>query len=322
MFTDASENEDRNRTLLLLKVARRYYLDGVSQQDIATDVGYSRPTVSRMLDEARQLGMVHIEVSHPLERMLRLEQHLASKFGLTDARVVIPSPGRGDDPRSRLAECAARYVSEITSDTSVIAVSNGSTISTVVDAFPQLHRPDSWIVQMIGTLGRQNPLTDSPDICRRMAQAFGGRYMVLPAPLVVGTKRLASALYREDTISTTLAMGSRADVALLGIGATGPNGSGPIFDGWMTPAIANSLRDSKAVGHLCGHHYDREGNHIVNDLCPRVMSVPIERLHDIPCVVAVAYGVEKSAAIRGALNGKYVDVLITDAITAQEILAD
>ncbi|TAM66023.1 MAG: sugar-binding transcriptional regulator [Microbacteriaceae bacterium] len=322
MFIDARDTDDRNRTLLLLKVARRYYLGGASQQDIADEIGYSRPTVSRMLDEARQWGIVHIEVSHPLERMLRLEQDLAHKFGLADARVVTPSPEGANNPTSKLAECAARYVSEITSDTSVIAVSNGSTISTVVDAFQQLHRPDSWIVQMIGTLGRENPLTDSPDICRRMAQAFGGRYMVLPAPLVVGTKRLASALYREDTISTTLAMGSRADVALLGIGATGPNGSGPIFDGWMTPAITASLRDKHAVGHLCGHHYDPDGNHIVNDLCQRVMSVPIERLRDIPRVVAVAYGTEKSAAIRGALNGKYVDVLITDATTAQEILAD
>lgn len=312
------ESDDRAHLLLLLKVARRYYEDRASQQEVAAEIGYSRPTVSRLLDEARRRGIVRIQVGHPLERVLRVERALARRFGLTDARVIDP----GNRPTgAALAECAAQYVTDVTTPTSVIAISNGSTVSDVVDAFHPLHRPESWVVQMIGTLGRDNTLVDSPDLCRRLAQYFGGRYRIMPAPLVVGSKRLAAALRREESVATALTLGSRADLALLGIGAVGPTGSGSIFDGWMTPNIAAELKAARAVGHLCGHHFDDRGNHISDELCQRVMSVPIERLHDIPRVIAVARGDDKIAAIRGALLGNYVDVLVTDATTAHGVLA-
>lgn len=314
MFTH-DESRERSRTVELLNVARRYYLDGATQAEISRAVGYSRPTVSRMLQEAREQGVVQIEIGHPLERLMHIEHALVERFGLTEARVT--DAGAGDP----LALLAARYVSEITSSASVIAVSNGSTVSDVVDAFPQLHRPDSLVVQMIGTLGQANQMLDSPDLCRRLSDSIGGTYRIMPAPLVVANARLATALRREDSVATAIALGGRADVALLGIGATNGNSSGPIFDGWMTHAVARELTAAGAVGHICGHHFDINGNHVVTDLCRRVMSVPLDRLRDIPRVVAVAAGTEKTAAIRAALRGKHADVLVTDVATARAVLA-
>lgn len=313
MLTEG-DGEERSRTVTLLRVARRYYLDGASQAEISQEVGYSRPTVSRMLQEARERGVVRIEIGHPLERVMHIERALINRFGLQDARVADSGPG---DP---VAKLAADYVSTITSAASVVAVSNGSTISAVVDAFSPLRRPDSCIVQMIGTLGQENQLLDSPDICRRLAGYFGGTYRIMPAPLVVGSARLATGLRREDSVATAIALGGRADVALLGIGVSNREGSGPIFDGWMTSATARELAAAGAVGHICGHHFDAQGKHVVTDLCRRVMSVPLDRLLDIDRVVAVATGPEKVIAIQGALRGGYANVLVTDVATAQAIL--
>ena len=318
MFT-TNRGEDRAHVMTLLKVATRYYVDGASQQEVADEIGYSRPTVSRMLEEARRRGIVRIEVGHPLERVLSIEGALTRRFGLTDARVVDPT---NVTATSNVGAVAAQYLAEVSTRTSIVAVSNGHAVSEVVDAFAPLQRPETWVVQMIGSLGSDNTLLDSPDICRRLAQSFGGRYRIMPAPLVVASRRLAAALRREDTVATALAFGARADIALLGIGAVGPTGSGHIFDGWMTPHIAAELWSANAVGHLCGHHYDAAGRHIATELCARVMSVPIERLREIPMSIGVAAGEEKAAAINGALAGGYLDVLVTDAPTAQLLLAE
>lgn len=320
MFSDDDLGQGRARTLLLLRVARRYYLDGASQDEISREVGFSRPTVSRLLREARDRGVVRIEVHHPLERVIRVERALTERFGLQDARVAATPAGASDI--APVAACAADYVAEITGPSSVIAVSNGSTIAAMVAAFPRLHRPDTCVVQMIGTLGRDNTLVDSPDICRRLADQFGGTYRVMPAPLVVGSPRLATALRREESVATALALGGRADVAVLGVGASDERGSGPIFDGWMTPAIARELARSGVAGHICGHHFDRHGRHIVTDLCRRVLAVPLDRLPHIPKVVAIAAGPDKVTAIKAALIGRHANVLITDIDTAQAVLKD
>lgn len=309
---------DREHVQLLLTVARRYYLDDASQDEIAREIQFSRATVSRLLTEARRRRIVRFQIGHPLERVLALEQALVERFALNGARVADPAPGA--DPLTAVAECAAEYLAEATGPDSVIAVSNGSTISAVVAQFPRLHRRDTCVVQMIGTLAQGNPLSDSPDICRRLAESFGGTYRLLPAPLIVGTARLARALRSEESIATTLALGAHADVALVGIGASDHHGSGAIFSGWLTPEISRDLHRAGAVGHICGHHFDHRGRHIVHDLCQRILSVPLERLPEIRNVIAAACGEQKVEAITAALLGHHVNVLVTDARTAQAVM--
>lgn len=309
---------DREHLQLLLAVARRYYLDNASQDEIAKEIQFSRATVSRLLAESRRRGIVRFQISHPLEHAVALEQALVERFGLIGARVAQPAPGA--DALTSVAQCAAEYLAEATGPDSVVAVSNGTTVSAVVREFPRLHRRDTCVVQMIGSLARCNPLIDSTDICRRLGESFGGGYRLLPVPLIVGNARLARALRAEPSIATTLALGARADVALVGIGATRADGSGAIFDGWLTLEDNQELRRAGAVGHLCGHHFDRQGRHIPHGLCQRVLSVPLERLADIRLVVAAAHGEEKAPAIAGALRGRHVNVLVTDADTAHAVL--
>jgi len=309
---------DREHLRLLLLVARRYYLDGASQEEIAREIRFSRATVSRLLGEARRRRMVRFQIGHPLERAMALEGTLIERFHLVGARVAEPSLGAS--PLAAVAQCAAEYLVEATGPDSILAVSNGSTISAVVADFPRLHRRDTCVVQMIGALAQDNPLLDSPEICRRLAESFGGTYRLLPVPLIVGNVRLARALRAEESVATTLALGSHADVALVGVGATNAGGSGAIFSGWLTPEISRDLHRAGAVGHICGHHFDSQGKHLVTGLCDRILSVPLERLSEIRTVICVASGIEKKEAIIAALRGRHVNVLVTDANTAQAIL--
>ena len=314
---------NRDRLDLLLRIARLYYEDDVNQQRIADEEGISRPTVSRLLDEARATGVVTIRVAHPLQRQLELEAHLRERYSLAEAWVSDLQPDDETDALHATARVAAHVLAANVRPDSIVAISNGRTLAAVVDAFaaiaPKRCR-DSCVVQMIGGLGQSNTLTDSPDLCPSLARALGGRHRDMPVPLVVASDQLASALRRESTIDLTLQLASRADIALVGIGVTGPHGSGQIFDGWMSPEIAAQLHAGGAVGHVAGHHFDRPGQHVPSDLCRRTIGVPLERLREITQVVGVAAGTEKAAAIHGALTGGYINTLVIDAAAARAVL--
>lgn len=313
--TDA---EGRRHLELVLYVARRVYIDGVDQGTIAAEISYSRATVSRLLAEARRRHIVRFEVGHPLERVLRAEKELTRRFGLTAARVAEAVPGVG--VYQAIGQCGADVLREVAEPTSVIAVSNGHSVSAVVDHLPRLRRPETCVVQMIGTLANKSPLQDSSEITRRLAEAFGGTYRLMPSPLIVAGASLARALRKEESIATVLALGAHADVALVGIGAAGLSGSGDIFSGLLTPQEAQDLDRMGAVGHLLGHHFTRDGRHVVHPVCERVMAVPLERTGAIRAVIAVAGGTGKVKAVRGALAGRYIDILVTDSTLADALL--
>jgi len=311
---------EREHLELLLTVARWYYLDEVSQVEIAHRISFSRSSVSRLLTEARRRRIVRFEVGHPMERAMSLEAELVSRYGIKGARVAETSGTA--NAMSSVAAVAAELVVEVTADATVVTVSNGTTVSALVSELPRLHRRDTCIVQMIGALGKDNPLDDSPEVTRRMADSLGCDFRLMPAPLLVGNQRLASALRREESVANALALGSHADVAVTGVGSFTAQGSGVIFGGWQTPEMIHDLARRGAVGHICGHHFTVDGLHIEHDLCHRIMAVPLERLKDIRTVVGVAFGTAKVPAIRGALAGGYLDLLVTDTATAQALLRD
>jgi len=310
---------EREHLQLLLQVARWYFGDDLGQSEIADRIGYSRSTVSRLLTEAKRRGVVRVTIGHPLERQIALENALRERFGLRGVRVAQADDGR---PILRsVAIAGAEVLVESVKGATVLATSAGTTIAALVEELPILALRDLHVVQMIGALSRTNPLTDSPEITRRIAERLGGDYRQMPAPLIVGSTRLAAALRKEEPVANALALASHADVALVGIGAlTDAGGPGRIFEGWLTTAEVDLLKRQGAVGHISAHHFDAAGRQLEGDLRDRVMSVPLDRLGGIGTVIGVASGPEKVAAIRGAALGHYIDVLVTDAATATAIL--
>ncbi|GAA1049735.1 sugar-binding transcriptional regulator [Arthrobacter russicus] len=316
MSTDA----ERQHLELLFDASRRYYLEQQSQVRIAQELNFSRATVSRLLAEARERGVVKFEVTHPMGGVLGIERELCEAFGLRQARVVDSS-----NPRSlpgQVARSAAELIQRTVRKDSVIAVSNGSALAAVVAELPEKRQrsSDVHVVQMIGALGKHNPMLDSPELCRKVAASFGGSYQTMPVPLILESAELAVAMRRESPIATALALAAHADIALVGIGATDRHGSGQIFEGWMTPEISAGLWRDGAVGHLVGHHFDISGKHVDSALCRRLISVSPDKLAQIKEVIAVAYGQKKVRAILAALRAGHLSTLITDFGTARAVL--
>lgn len=308
----------REHTALLLDVARRYYLDDQTQAEIAAEVSFSRATVSRLLTEARRRGVVQIRIGHPLERVVGIERTLAQAFDLKQVRVADPADTAAS--QTEVAQCAADLLIEYSTENVVLSVSNGVAVTATVDAMPQLVWPRSRVVQMIGSVGSTDQILDSPETCRRMARRLGGSFHPLPAPLVVASSAVAQALRGDNQIATTLELGARADVALVGVGAVSDGHSGQILRPYEDSRLGQEIVRRGGVAHICGHHITATGEHLVTDLCDRTIAVDLERLRAIPLVVGVAWGESKVPAILAALRGGFLSALVTDRATAIHLL--
>lgn len=311
-------SDAREHTALLLEVARRYHLEGQSQAEIARAVAFSRATVSRMLSEARRRGIVQVRISHPLERVLGIERALMKSFGLKSARVADPED-QSSIP-SEVARCAADLIVETASEDVLLSVSNGQAVAATVDAMPQMTWPRSQVVQLIGSLGTSQRLHDSPETCRRMARKLGGSFHPLPAPLVVSEASVARALERDNQIATTLELGARADIALVGVGSVHDGHSGTILQQYEDEQLTEEVRRAGAVAHMCGHHIAPDGQLVMTGMSTRTIAVKPERLRQIPLVVGVAWGEQKVAALAAVMRGKFISSVVTDRSTALRLL--
>ena len=311
-------SESRNHIELILKVARMYYLENQTQIDIAKKIGYSRPTVSRLLSEARERGMVRIEIGHPLERLMHLEDALVKRFGLKCARVAQVNPDQ--DPLHVVPKYAASLLVEKSSPNSLITVSNGRAVAATVHEVSIQDWPKSNVAQMVGALSPTNPMMDSPDICRFLAERLGGTVTTLHVPMILSSAHIAAVMRHEPQIATALALGGGADVALEGVGAIEGNRLSPVFNAYITPDMVKSIRAQGAVATVCGHFIDAQGHPVGAELSDRIISVELDRLKRIPLVIGVAWGPEKVTAIRACLIGGYLSALVTDQTTAENLL--
>ena len=308
------------RTLLLARVASLYHELGMTQQEIAREVGASRSAVSRLLTEAREQGIVEIKICHPLARSPLLEQSLKERFSLKGARVLAGQGLAYEEMVRRLGSLAAEYLGEQLYAGAVLGLTWGRAVSAVVRA---MRRPGAFavdVVQLAGSIGRMGPERDGLELARSLAAVLGGRCFYMRAPLIVRTPELCRALLEDPELQETLEMGAKADFAIAGIGAVVADHSTSVEAGYLTAQALAELAAGGAVGDVCSRYFDVQGRECPVELNERVVGLSLERLRSIPCVVGVAGGAWKVQAVLGALRGRLVHVLVTDRATAESLL--
>ena len=199
---------------------------------------------------------------------------------------------------------------------------HNATILTMVDALPLKPWPDVTIVQMLGGLGPVDALEHSTALAQRIAQRFNARLRLLPAPGIVSTRAAAQELKSNSQVSETLALAAKADIAVVGLGVPLPV-SVILRDGTIiTSKELDRLKQAGAVGDVGLRYIDTYGKPLNLELNERIIGLTLEQIMSIPRVIGVAGGTAKYKIIRAALRGKILDVLVTDHITAQSLLAE
>jgi DNA-binding transcriptional regulator LsrR (DeoR family) len=303
----------------LIKAARMYFLDGRGQDDIARVLGTSRSNVSRMLSAARAQGLVEIRVHDQVARDGELEHALRTRFGLAHVRVAAFSPGA--DVQAAVGDLAAQWLDDSLRDGQVLALSWGTTLQAVVNAVAVDQPRSVDVVPLVGGLSTTASLATGQELVRELAGRLGATYRYLHAPALLQSAIARAALMAEPSISEVLQRAVSADVALVGLGVVGVGSSTQILDGLaLTPAQRAAFLAANPVGDTCCRFFDADGNQIMGEVYDHVLAVDLAELRRIPIVMGVATGAEKAAGVLGALRGRIVDGLITDASLAHAVL--
>jgi len=305
---------------LLAKAARLYFLEDRSQDDVAAVLGTTRSNVSRMLKQARDLGIVEIRIVDPAGRDQELELALRARFGLADARVLEATPDT--DVLAGVGRLAMRWLDGTLRDGQVVALSWGQTLQAVVRAVDGLSRRDVEVVQLVGGLSALDSAVTGQELVHELSERMGARHRYLHAPALFGSAEALTMMLRERTIAGALDAAKAADIAVVGIGTPGVGSSEALLDALgLSPAERAEFDASGAVGDICARFYDLSGREVRSVVAERVLAVTLDDLRAIPVVVGVAAGSEKAPGILGALRGQIVDVLICDQAAARSVLS-
>jgi DNA-binding transcriptional regulator LsrR (DeoR family) len=311
---------DTEFSRLLHKVARAYYDDGLTQQQIGERFGLSRVKVSRLLRSAREEKIVQITIAPPQSSNAKIEQQLEQEYGLKEALVVTPSSYAPATLVGELGPVAAICLTRGLQGNEVVAVSWGTAVLSVVDAVQPASLPDVRVVQLIGGLGELEAKTHGADLVRRMAQALGAKPRLIHAPGIVKEKTVRDALVADAQVADTLELAGKADVALVGLGVLTPDSTLLAGGNTLTAAEVEGLRALDVVGDIALQFLDREGHKIAHPIHERIVGTSLETIKGIPRVIGVAGGKEKVPVIRAALCGGLINVLVTDDQTAVQLL--
>jgi DNA-binding transcriptional regulator LsrR (DeoR family) len=305
---------------LLAKAARLYFVEDRSQDDIAAVLGTTRSNVSRMLKQARDLGIVEIRIVDPARRDHELERALRDRFPLVDARILETAPDT--DVLPGVGRLAVRWLDETLRDGQVVALSWGQTLEAMVEAVDGLSRRDVEVVQLVGGLSSLDSAATGQELVRELSERMGARHRYLHAPALFGSAEALAMLLRERTIAAALDVAKRADIAVVGIGTPGIGSSEALLTALhLTPEERAAFDAAGPVGDVCGRYYDLAGRDVHGAVGDRVLAVTLDDLRAIPTVAGVAAGREKARGILGALHGRIIDVLACDQAAARAVLS-
>ncbi len=297
---------------VLSRVARLYYEHNLTHAEIAEILGVSRVKVTRMLNEARRVGIVEIKVHGDTSTFSELESRLATVLGLRDAWVV-PSSSSTERLRASLGTGGAHSLRALLAPGIVVGVNQSRTVSAIPSALGSEVPVDATFVPIAGSAAGYGR-SKAHETSEALARAFGGSAYHLPAPVLASSAEAASVLLAEQGIAETLALAARADLLLVGVGTLEDNYLGR--GGEIPERDQLSLSHKGVVGDMSLRFFDVEGKAVVSPVDDRVISLTLEQHRAIPLRVAIAGGDAKREALRAAARGGLYNILVTDSETA------
>jgi len=309
------ESEVRAGDEILLRVAWFYYKDELTQEKIARLLSVSRASVGRMLERARKAGLVTIQLNSAYLASMELSSKLRSVFGLDDA-IVIPDL-EDSAVNNRIGLGGAQLLSTLLKGETNLGIGFGQTVSQVVSATDFNQTGNVRLVTLTGGVdGYLHPLVWSR---ANVDEKEPTKAFVIPSPIVTSTPQLAESLRVEPTIEAVLKRARAVDIAVVGVGT--PDRDSTIVEmGYLSVDDVALLLERGVVGDILGQFFDASGQVVTLPIHDRRIGIDLSELKLIPRVIGVAGGIHKSEAIFAALQGNYLDALVTDQAVAMRLL--
>lgn len=295
-----------------------YYVDELTQKEVADRLGTSRVTVIKLLAEARERGLVKIEIDTGVASHIELSRKMADHFGLEEA-LIIPSLDEKDNAQ-RLGRAASIMLIGHLKNGETLAVAWGRTVAAVGQSVPRHTRLENITVSQLVASPDGMASDFSPELCSSLlANRLGAKCVNILAPAIVSNAEVKASLMAEPSIAAQFEVIRNASTALFGVGEFGPGSTISTHNLYQDDTLKVLEKDG-ALAVIMGLFINADGHEVRSPVHDRLIGASLENLKAIPRRICVAGGLQKTAAILAALRGQFVTHLVTDERTAQNIL--
>jgi DNA-binding transcriptional regulator LsrR (DeoR family) len=296
--------------ILMVKAAWYYYLENMTQQKISELLCVSRTRVVKLLEKARASGVIQFSIRHDGARYMEIGKELINRYGLSDV-VVIPSAPKPEDINESIAKAGAMYITNRLMENDFINVGYGDTSGRLLNHLATMAERPISCVSLTG--GVNNYLPNARN------NVFNARLYLMPAPLVASSPEMAVAMRDESSVKEISRMIGLSALSVVGIGGMGSSAT-ILKEGILNRGDFTLFQMQGAVGDVLSHFIDRDGRLVQTKIEDRLISTPLHVLKELNNVLGLAAGAEKIDAIRAALAGGYLNVLVTDESTASALV--
>lgn len=306
----------------LLKVARLYYVQSETMEAIAHGLGVSRSTVSRLLKEARERGLVRISIVDPDRPLDQIGKAFKRHFKVR-AHIVHVRPGASEVFRlEQVARTAAGLLSDEVSDGDTVGIAWGTTTSAVASHLTPRDLTGVTVTSLNG--GANHQTTGLPyvgSILHRFAQAFRAQEQLMALPAFFDDPATKEAMWRERSTQHILGVRANCSVALFGVGVLGTALQSHVYaSNYLSFDDLKALREQGVVGDVCTVMLREDGSYRDIDLNRRATGMTPEQLRTLPRRICVVSGQAKAAPLLGALRAAVATDLVIDEEAARAVL--
>jgi DNA-binding transcriptional regulator LsrR (DeoR family) len=319
MQNPAQENAKMRDALVAAKL---YYQQDLTMDAIGRELKVSRSSVSRLLDFAREAGIVDIRITSPQDEPRRIEEAIRDKYGVASYLVPVPQGTSHVDRLERVGLSAARMLGQFFSSNMIMGIAWGSTISAISRHLLKKSTSNTEVVQLNGAGNDQTSgVTYSSEILRRFGEAYSARVQHFPVPAFFDDPRTKELLWKERSTQRVLEIQKRMEIAMFGLGSTAAEVPSQVYTGgYLSDKEIESLRRDGVVGDVATVFYRADGSWRDVEVNQRSSGPSIDIIRAVPRRLCVISGVRKLEALKGALAAGLVSDLIIDEVTARALV--
>lgn len=304
---------------LRIRAAWLYYIEGMTQSDVADKLGVNRVMVTRLLSEAKKRGEVVIRIKSELTDLVELQQQLQERFGLERA-IIAPLEDPADDPTRVIAAAAGAFVSDLMHSDMTVGVGWGKTLHAMLPFIEEKALTDVRVVSLLGGIAQARRFNPA-EFAWQFAELFEAEGYLISAPAVVDSPQTRHALLENCGLDQILQLAEACDAAFLSCGGI-TSLTTSYRSGHITESDRQSLIAAGAVGDILYHFLDADGDIVDHPVNSRSISMPLERLKRIPQIILMSGGPEKIDILNATIASISPSVLITDEVTARTLLSE
>ncbi len=302
---------------LAVRIARYYYELGLTQQQIAAELGIGRARVIKLLAEARERGVVTISINSPLVENLNLADGLVKRFQLVNADVCLVQADDEQMLARQIGAVAGDYLLPLINDNMTISVGWGMTLRELVMQFDRRITDNVSVVSLLGSLTRMSSVARF-EATTELAERLGAECHYLAAPIICDSKATREVLMSQPMLKEIHRMGLTSDLAIVSIGGLDSATIRKVE--MVNDTDFLSVQGRGAIGNFLGYYIDDKAAIVDHPINRRIIGISGQQFRKIPRRVMISGGPNKVAALLAVLNDGLITDLVTDAQTAHALL--